>query len=98
MADFREHEDRCLQIIRPQIFTKSIAHCVAEYQLDQVDGSWDLSEWIRLSINWIDDHNKQKGKSAGIDFKHIWLPVQRRTNLGPLRPIWPWNFIGKLDF
>ena len=95
MADFGEHKERCLQIIRPHIFSKSIAHCIAEYQMDQVDFAWDLSEWIRLSLNWIEQHNKQKDKPAGItDFKQIWLPVQRRTDLGPLRPIWPWNFTG----
>ena len=91
MADFREHEKRCLKIIRPQIFSKTIAHCMAEYQMDQVDIAWDLSEWIRLSLNWIEQH-KQEGEFAGTNFKQIWLPVQRRTNLGPLRPIWPWNF------
>ncbi len=97
MADFREYKERCLQLIRPQTFSKSIAQCLAEYQLDQVDSSWNLSNWVRLSLDWINEI-KALTEYAAVDLRQIWLPVQRRTNLESYRPIWPWNFAGILTF
>lgn len=93
MALFDEHKERCMQIIRPQVFAKSIAQCMSEYHLDQVDDSWNLADWVRLSLAWINE-GRSLGKYENVNLRHIWLPVQRRTHHGPLRPIWPWNFNG----
>lgn len=94
MDPFLNHEDYCLRKVPPQPFPKTIAECTAQYQQDQVNATWDLSRWIQLSLDWIEEQ-KKFSKSAETDLQQIWLPVQRRTHLGPLQPIWPWsNFSG----
>ncbi|XP_057369443.1 uncharacterized protein LOC130690463 [Daphnia carinata] len=90
MASFHDFEGRCLKFIKPLPFSKSIAQCMAEYQIDEVDELWEMSEWIRLAFYWIDE-NKNSGTAKTLDFNQLWIPVQRRTNLGPLRPVWPWT-------
>jgi hypothetical protein len=90
MAPFRDYKDRCLRMIRPLTFSRSIAQCMTEYQNDQVDDIWDLSDWIKLSLDWVDANKEQSGNGA-LNLNLLWLPIQRRTSLGPLRPVWPWN-------
>lgn len=82
-----------MAVIRPQPFTNSIAQCLASYKLDQTDYLWDLYDWIQLSLDWIKE-NKKSGNL--LKFNQIWLPIKRRTNLGPLRPVWPWNSQGNI--
>ncbi|KAI9558880.1 hypothetical protein GHT06_015669 [Daphnia sinensis] len=95
MASFHKFKERCSKIMKPLPFSKSIAQCLAEYQNDEVDELWQMSEWIRLAFDWIDE-NKKSSTSKTLDLDQLWIPVQRRTNLGPLRPVWPWtNFEGK---
>ncbi|XP_032783700.2 uncharacterized protein LOC116921485 isoform X4 [Daphnia magna] len=90
MASFHDFNGRCLKIIKPLPFSKSIAQCMAEYQIDEVDKLWEMSEWIRFVLDWIDESKKSSTKKT-LDLNQLWLPVQRRTNMGPLRPIWPWT-------
>lgn len=89
LAKFTDHRERCLTVIRPQPFLKSVTQCLAKYDADQQDDLWDLSEWIELSLDWI---NTNKQAATALNSNQIWLPVRRRTHLGPLRPAWPWKF------
>jgi hypothetical protein len=95
MTPFDKYKKRCVKIIPPQHFSKSITQCTADYQNDETDASWDLLGWIKFSLDWL-DQNKHLSKYATIKFKELWLPVQRRTTLGPLWPVWPWNFTSSL--
>ncbi len=90
MAPFQDYKDRCLRMIRPLPFSRSIAQCMAEYQNDQADDIWDLSNWMKLALDWV-DANKELSENTALNFNLLWLPIQRRTSLGPLRPVWPWS-------
>lgn len=92
MAPFVEHKGRCLELIDPKPFSKSIAHCLAEYRLDRVDELWDISDWIYLIFDGV-EKNFQDIPST---LKQVWLPILRRTNFGPLNRIWPWTLKGNL--
>lgn len=93
LAKFADHKGRCLAVIQPQPFDKSITQCLAKYDLDQEDDLWNLSDWIQLSLDWINANQKSR---KALNLNQIWLPIKRRTQLGPLRPVWPWNFKGDL--
>lgn len=92
MAPFHHHKKRCVRIIQPQQFSKSITQCLAGYQNDQIEPSWDLSDWIKFSLDWMDENKILGDHPFTTKFNELWLPVQRRTNLGSLWPVWPWNF------
>ena len=62
---------------------------MAEYQNDIVDENWNLSDWIKFSLDWL-DANKELSENAHFNFNQLWIPIQRRTSLGPLRLVWPW--------
>lgn len=90
MTPFHDHKKHCVRIIHPQQFSKSITQCTAGYQNDQLDASWDLSTWIKFSLDWLDE-NKNLEEYSELKFNELWLPAQRRTTLGSLWPVWPWN-------
>nr|CAH0104256.1 unnamed protein product [Daphnia galeata] len=90
MTPFHDHKKHCVRIIHPQQFSKSITQCTAGYQNDQLDASWDLSTWIKFSLDWLDE-NKNLEEYSALKFNELWLPAQRRTTLGSLWPVWPWN-------
>lgn len=89
MAPLIEHRGRCLEVIEPKPFSKSIAHCLAEYQMDLVDELWDLSDWIHLALTWSSIQSSNLHNPI-----QVWLPIKRRIQYGPLLPVWPWTRTG----
>lgn len=90
MASFHDFKGRCVKIMKPLPFSRSIAQCMDGYWNDQIESLWEMSDWIRSALDWIDE-NKNLGVATTLDLNQLWLPIQRRTNLGPLRPVWPWQ-------
>lgn len=96
MARFEEFQGRCLRTLDSKPFYHSAASCLSGYRkLDHREISWSFSEWVRLFLMWINEHDPKQ--------KLYWFPMRRGIAMGPLFPVWPWEFEGKskifsLDF